>query len=75
VVHSVVDSLSITSEAIDNLGEYEENVTEKQKDTIYKIEHKLPLKPSHRDGKHQVQNSRGQQVKHKLSQWQKPYSP
>jgi hypothetical protein len=33
VVHSVVDSLSITSEAIDNLGEYEENVTEKQKDT------------------------------------------
>jgi hypothetical protein len=39
---------------------------------IYKIDHRLPLKPGHRDGKHQVQNSRGQQPKHKLSQWQKP---
>jgi hypothetical protein len=41
---------------------------------IYKIEEQLPLKPSHKNGKHQVQNSRGQQSKHKVSQWQKPYS-
>jgi hypothetical protein len=26
---------------------------------IYKIEHKLPLKPSHRDGKHQVRTQEG----------------
>jgi hypothetical protein len=39
---------SITGEAKDNLGRYDE------KKSIYKIKHKLPLKPSHRDGKHQV---------------------
>jgi hypothetical protein len=42
---------------------------------MYRIEHKLSLKPSHRDGKYQVQNSRGQQPEHKLSQWQKLYPP
>jgi hypothetical protein len=42
---------------------------------INKVNHKLLLKPRHRDGKHQVQNSRGQQPKHRLSQWQKSYLP
>jgi hypothetical protein len=42
---------------------------------IYKIEAQLPLKPSQKDSKHQVQNSRGQQSKHRVSQWQKSYSP
>jgi hypothetical protein len=36
-----------------DLGEYEENVREKQKIQIYKIKHQLPLKPSHKDGKYQ----------------------
>jgi hypothetical protein len=44
---------SITSEPTSKLGEYEENTAEKQRMQIYNIEHKLPLKPSHRDGKHQ----------------------
>jgi hypothetical protein len=35
-----------------NLGEYEENAREKQKIQVYKVNHKIPLKPSHRDGKH-----------------------
>jgi hypothetical protein len=38
----------------DDLGEYEENVREKQKIQGYKVYHKLPLKLSHRDGKHQA---------------------
>jgi hypothetical protein len=38
----------------DDLGEYEENVREKQKIQMYKANYKLPLKPSHRDGKHQT---------------------
>jgi hypothetical protein len=58
-----------------DLGEYEENAREKQNIQIYKIKHTLPVKPSHKDGKHQVPNSRGQQSKHMVSQWQKPYSP
>jgi hypothetical protein len=33
-----------------DLGEYEENARENQ---IYKIKYKLPLKPSHKDGKQQ----------------------
>jgi hypothetical protein len=37
-----------------NLGEYEENAREKQKIQVYKENHKLPLKPSHRDDKHQA---------------------
>jgi hypothetical protein len=49
---------SIISEAIDNLGEYEENATEKQRIQIYKIKYKLPLKPSHRDGKHQFPSTK-----------------
>jgi hypothetical protein len=36
-----------------DLGEYEENAREKQKIQIYKIKHKLHLKLSYRDGKHQ----------------------
>jgi hypothetical protein len=39
-----------------DLGEYEENTREKQRIQIYKINQWLPLKPSHRDGKHQVPN-------------------
>jgi hypothetical protein len=58
-----------------NLGEYEENATEKQKDTNIQDRTQAPPQSSHRDGKHQVPNSRGQQAKHKLSQWKKPYSP
>jgi hypothetical protein len=42
-----------------DFGEYEENAKEKQKIQIYKIKHQLPLKPSHTNGKYQVQNSRG----------------
>jgi hypothetical protein len=30
---------------------------------IYKIEHKLPLKPSHNDDKHQVPNSSNQVIR------------
>jgi hypothetical protein len=58
-----------------DLGEYEENAREKQNIQIYIIEAQLPLKPSHKDGKHQIQNSRGQQSKHRVSQWQKSYPP
>jgi hypothetical protein len=58
-----------------DLGEYEENAREKQNIQIYKIEAQLPLKLRHKDDKHQVQNSRGQQSKHRVSQWQKSYSP
>jgi hypothetical protein len=36
-----------------DLGEYEENAIEKQKIQIYKIKYKLPLKPNHKDDKHQ----------------------
>jgi hypothetical protein len=36
-----------------DFGEYEENAREKQKIQVYKIKHKLPLKPSHKDGKYQ----------------------
>jgi hypothetical protein len=58
-----------------DLGEYEENTREKQKMQVYKIKHQIPLKPSYRDDKHKVPNSRGQQPKYKLSQSQKPYPP
>jgi hypothetical protein len=37
-----------------DLSEYEENVREKQKIQIYKLKYQLPLKPSHKDGKHQL---------------------
>jgi hypothetical protein len=40
-----------------------------------KIKHQLPLKPGHKDGKHQFPNSRGQQSKLKISQWQKTILP
>jgi hypothetical protein len=36
-----------------DLDEYEENAIEKQNIQIYKINHQLPLKPSHKDDKHQ----------------------
>jgi hypothetical protein len=36
-----------------DLGEYEENAREKQNIQVYKVEHQLPLKSSHMDGKHQ----------------------
>jgi hypothetical protein len=47
---------SITSEAKDNLGEYEKNATEKQKDTNIQDKAQLPLKPSHGVEKYQVPN-------------------
>jgi hypothetical protein len=31
---------------------------------IYKIEHKLPLKPSHKDGEHQFPPAKKQSEKH-----------
>jgi hypothetical protein len=34
-----------------DLGEYEENAREKPKYIIYRVEHQLPLKPSHMKGK------------------------
>jgi hypothetical protein len=58
-----------------DLGGYEENVREKQKIQIYKIKRQLSLKQCHRDGKHQVPNSREQQPKLKVSQWQKIILP
>jgi hypothetical protein len=38
----------------DDLGEYDENAREKQRYTNIQANHKLPLKPSHRDGKYQA---------------------
>jgi hypothetical protein len=46
-----------------DLGEYEENAREKQKIQVYKANHKLPLKPSHRDGKHQAPPAKKQNEK------------
>jgi hypothetical protein len=50
-----------------DLDESKENAREKQKIQVYKANHKLPLKPSHRDGKHQAplakkQNDKNQGV-------------
>jgi hypothetical protein len=45
------------------LGEYEENAREKQKIQIYKIKHQLPLKPNHRDDKHQFPPAKQQSEK------------
>jgi hypothetical protein len=39
---------------LSDLGEYEENAREKQNIQLYKVKHKLSLKPSHMDGKHQL---------------------
>jgi hypothetical protein len=36
-----------------DLGEYEENVREKQNIQYIRQKHQLPLKPNHIDGKHQ----------------------
>jgi hypothetical protein len=41
-----------------DLGDHEENSREKQKIQVYKANHKLALKPSHRDGKHQASPQR-----------------
>jgi hypothetical protein len=49
-----------------DFGEYEENAREKQKIQVYKIKHKLPLKPSHKDGKYQFpppQRSKARRIK------------
>jgi hypothetical protein len=51
-----------------DLGEYEENTREKQKIQIYKIKHQLPLKPSHKDGKHQSPPV-NQQIKKNQGVW------
>jgi hypothetical protein len=48
-----------------DLGEYEENATEKQRDTKYKANHKLPLKLSHRDDKHQAPPAKKQNEKNR----------
>jgi hypothetical protein len=42
-----------------DLGEYEENVREKQNIQYTRQKHQLPLKSSHMDGKYQVPNSKG----------------
>jgi hypothetical protein len=44
---------NIIGEGTGKFGEYELNMREKQKIQIYKIKHQHPLKPSHKDGKHQ----------------------
>jgi hypothetical protein len=36
-----------------DVGEYEENIREKQNIQVYTPKHQLPLKPSYMDGKHQ----------------------
>jgi hypothetical protein len=38
----------------DDFGEYEENAREKQRDTNIQGKSQAPLKPSHRDDKHQA---------------------
>jgi hypothetical protein len=47
-----------------DLGEYKENAREKQDIQIYKIEHKFPVKPSHRDDRHQFPLTNQQIEKH-----------
>jgi hypothetical protein len=42
-----------------DLAEYEENVKEKQRDTNIQGKSQAPLKPSHRDGKHQAPTQEG----------------
>jgi hypothetical protein len=51
-----------------DLGEYEENIREKQDIQYTRQKHQLPLKSSHMDGKHKFSSSRGQQPKLKVSQ-------
>jgi hypothetical protein len=51
-----------------DLGEYEENTREKQNIQIYKINHQLPLKPSHKGGKHQFPPT-NQQIKKNQGVW------
>jgi hypothetical protein len=48
-------------------------IQEKKKIQIYKIKQHLHIKSNHKDDKHQVPNSRGQQLKHKISQYKRPY--
>jgi hypothetical protein len=66
IMTSIVDQIqaNVTCEANDNLGEYEENAREKQKIQIYRIKHKLPLIPSHKDGKYQFPPVNQQSEKH-----------
>jgi hypothetical protein len=49
-----------------DLGEYEENVREKQKIQVYKANHKFPLKPSHRDDKLQAPPAKKQNEKNQV---------
>jgi hypothetical protein len=61
-----------------DLGEYEENAWEKQTIQVYKakastppqtkVNHKLPLKPSHMDGKHQFSPA-NQQIEKNQGVW------
>jgi hypothetical protein len=51
-----------------DLAEYEENAREKQNIQIYKIKHQLPLKSSHKDGKHQFSPA-NQQIKKNQGVW------
>jgi hypothetical protein len=48
-----------------DLGEYEENAREKQRDTNIKENHKLSLKQSHKDGKHQAPPAKKQNEKNR----------
>jgi hypothetical protein len=47
----------------DGLGEYEENAREKQRDINIQSKSQAPLKPSHRDGKHQAPLAKKQNKK------------
>jgi hypothetical protein len=51
-----------------DLGEYKENIREKQNIQIYKIKHQLPLKPSHKNGKHQFPST-NQQIEKNQGVW------
>ena len=58
-----------------DLGEYEENAREEQNIQLYKIKHQLPLKPSHRDGKHQIPTQEGSNQSTRFLNDKRPYSP
>jgi hypothetical protein len=47
-----------------DLAEYEENAKEKARDTSIQDRSSTPLKPSHKDGKHQFPPTKQQNEKH-----------
>jgi hypothetical protein len=58
-----------------DLGEYAENVREKQNIQIYKIKHQLSLKPRHRDVKHKFPTQEGSNQNSWFLNDKTPYSP